>query len=379
MDLGVLRDKIDDIDKEMIRLFEERMRVSEQVARYKIECGKEVYDPERERNKIERARNMATTPFNARGVETLFNQLMAISRVRQYELVAENRREDFGFDEITQNYADARVVFQGVEGAYGHQATLGYFGDQVDCYHVATFEDVMKEVQNGHADYGVLPVENTSTGIITDVYDLMHLYDNYIVGEYVVKVEHALLGLRGADIRQIRTVYSHPQGLMQCSRFLDTKPEWEQVSLQNTAVSARKVLLEQDVTQAAIASPAAAAYYQLSVLEDHISDNENNSTRFIIIRKRKEYVKGADGISISFELTNAHETGSLYHILGFIIFNSLNMTKIESRPIQGEKWRYRFFIDFDGNLGEAHVRDALKGIEQETINFKILGNYIQVE
>lgn len=379
MDLGVLRDKIDDIDKEMIRLFEERMRVSEQVARYKIECGKEVYDPERERNKIERARNMATTPFNARGVETLFNQLMAISRVRQYELVAENRREDFGFDEITQNYADARVVFQGVEGAYGHQATLGYFGDQVDCYHVATFEDVMKEVQNGHADYGVLPVENTSTGIITDVYDLMHLYDNYIVGEYVVKVEHALLGLRGADIRQIRTVYSHPQGLMQCSRFLDTKPEWEQVSLQNTAVSARKVLLEQDVTQTAIASPAAAAYYQLSVLEDHISDNENNSTRFIIIRNRKEYVKGADGISISFELTNAHETGSLYHILGFIIFNSLNMTKIESRPIQGEKWRYRFFIDFDGNLGEAHVRDALKGIEQETINFKILGNYIQVE
>ena len=133
------------------------------------------------------------------------------------------------------------------------------------------------------------------------------------------------------------------------------------------------------MTQAAIASPKAAAYYQLSVLKEHISDNENNATRFIIIRNRKEYVKEADGISISFELTNAHETGSLYHILGFIIFNSLNMTKIESRPIQGEKWRYRFFIDFDGNLGEARVRDALKGIEQETINFKILGNYIQVE
>ena len=110
-----------------------------------------------------------------------------------------------------------------------------------------------------------------------------------------------------------------------------------------------------------------------------ISDNDNNSTRFIIIRHKKEYVKGADGISISFELANAHETGSLYHALGFIIYNSLNMTKIESRPIQGDKWRYRFFIDFDGNIGEAPVQDALRGMAQETINFKILGNYIQVE
>ena len=237
----------------------------------------------------------------------------------------------------------------------------------------------MKEVHEGRADYGVLPVENSSTGIITDVYDLMHLYDNYIVGEYVVKVEHALLGLPGTEIDQIKTVYSHPQGLLQCSRFLDEKPEWEQVSLQNTAVSAQKVLVEQDRTQAAIASPAAAAIYSLSVLKEKISDNDNNSTRFIIIRHKKEYVKGADGISISFELANAHETGSLYHALGFIIYNSLNMTKIESRPLQGDKWRYRFFIDFDGNIGEAPVQDALRGMAQETINFKILGNYIQVE
>lgn len=245
---------------------------------------------------------MATSSFNARGVETLFNQLMAISRVRQYELVAEAHQDNFGFVECSGDHSGARVVFQGVEGAYGHQATLGYFGKDADCYHVKTFEDVMKEVHEGRADYGVLPVENSSTGIITDVYDLMHLYDNYIVGEYVVKVEHALLGLPGTEIGQIKTVYSHPQGLLQCSRFLDEKPEWEQVSLQNTAVSARKVLVEQDKTQAAIASPAAAEYYSLSVLKEKISDNDNNSTRFIIIRHKKEYVKGADGISISFEL-----------------------------------------------------------------------------
>lgn len=377
MDLGVLRDKIDTIDKEIIKLFEARMAVAEDVARYKIGQGKPVYDAVREQAKIVNARNMATTDFNANGVEAVFRQMMAVSRVRQYELIAENQKADFGFREVEFDTKGVRVVFQGVEGAYGHQALLGYFGDKIDRYHMPTFEGVMKEVQEGRADYGVLPVENTSTGIITDVYDLMNKYNNYIIGEYVVKVQHALLGLRGADINQIRTVYSHPQGLMQCSRFLDTKPEWEQVSLQNTAVSAKKVVVEQDVTQAAIASPAAAALYSLSVLKDNISDNDNNSTRFIIISNKKEYEQRADGISITFEL--AHETGSLYHILGFIIYNNLNMTKIESRPIQGEKWRYRFFIDFDGNLGDAAVRDALLGIEQETINFKILGNYIKAE
>ncbi len=375
MDLGLLRKEIDKIDAEMIRLFEARMAVSEQVARYKIENKKAVYDPVREKEKIEAVKAMATTPFHAQGVETLFNQIMAISRIRQYALMEESEKDCFGFKENAMDMVPKRVVFQGVNGAYGHEAALQFFGEEVPMYHVESFEDVMKEVQEGRADYGGLPVENSSTGIITDVYDLMHRYDNYIVAECVVKVEHALLGLEGAELDQIRTVYSHPQGLLQCSAFLNTMTNWEQISLKNTAVSAQKVQMDQDVTQAAIAGHGAAKWYNLEIIKDHISDNANNSTRFIIIKNKKEYVPKANGISISFEV--AHETGSLYHILGFIIYNGLNMSKIESRPIQGEKWRYRFYVDFDGNLSETSVRDALKSIEKEALNFKILGNYIQ--
>ncbi len=374
MDLAKLRQEIDEIDRQIIDLFEKRIQVSENVARYKIETGKAVYDPVRENAKIEAAKDMASTAFNQKGLEALFKQMMTISRIRQYELIAEKAPEAFPFSCVPQlDFEGCHIVFQGVAGAYGHQATLGYFGEEADIDHVVSFEEVMQAVSCGRADFGVLPVENSSTGIITDVYDLMSRYDICIVGEYEVRVDHALLGLKGAGINGIRTVYSHPQGLMQCSRFLRTHPDWEQISLLNTAVSARKVQEEGRPDQAAIASTLAADYYGLDVLKSGISDNDSNATRFIIIHNHKVYEESADRISITFEL--AHETGSLFHVLGFIIYNNLNMTKIESRPIQGEKWRYRFFIDIDGSLSDMAVRSALREVEKETSAFHILGNY----
>jgi len=378
MDLNVLRDNIDEIDSRITALIEERIRISEDVARYKISVGKAVLDPERERQKIEKVKENVSTDFNKRSMEALFNQIMTISRSRQYEIIAEDTGESFGFKKVSSfDISSPRAVYQGVEGSYGHQAAQGYFGDIEGLYHVENFEDVMREVSEGRADYGILPVENTSTGIITDVYDMLSGYNNCIIGEYVVKVEHALLGLPEAEEADIKTVYSHPQGLMQCAEYLSGKPAWEQISLKNTAVSARKVLMDRDPTQAAIASRAAAAYYGLKVLRSNINDIGNNSTRFIIIKNSREYDVKADDISITFELK--HESGSLYHILGFIIYNHLNMNKIESRPIRGEKWKYRFFIDFDGNLSDAPVRDALKAIEQESDSFQILGNYVKAE
>ena len=378
MDLQKLREQIDAIDREMIRLFEARIGVAEDIARYKISVGKPVFDPAREDSKIEAARAMASTDFNADGIEAVFRQLMAISRMRQYELTAADRESQFGFNMIEEAQLHGkRIAYQGAPGAYGHQAALGFFGEDTIVYPEKTFEDVMRAVQTGDAAYGVLPVENTYTGVITDVIDQLYRYDNYIIGEYVVKVEHALLGLPGADPRKISVVYSHPQGLLQCTDFLSGHPDWNQVSLLNTAVSARKVLEDNDPAQAAIASPLAANYYGLEVLTPRINDADNNSTRFIIICNHKQYERKADRISISFEL--AHESGSLYHILGFIIYNNLNMTKIESRPIRGEKWKYRFFIDLDGNLSEGPVRDALKCIAREATGFRILGNYLKAE
>lgn len=164
---------------------------------------------------------------------------------------------------------------------------------------------------------------------------------------------------------------------MQCSRFLDAHREWQQVSLQNTAASAKRVLDDQNMGQAAIASKQAAKNFGLVVLKEKLNDLDNNFTRFVIISHKKVFQKDADKISVCFEVP--HESGTLYNILGHFIFNGLSMTRIESRPIQGKPWQYRFFVDFNGNLREQAVRNALHGIQSETEGFRILGNYIGVE
>ncbi|MCI6019379.1 MAG: chorismate mutase [Clostridiales bacterium] len=372
-----LRDEIDRIDKEMVRLFEERMLVAENVAKYKMTIGKAVLDKTREKEKIENVRSLAHTDFNARGVEALFSQLMTISRMRQYMLMAQADTDSFGFKCDTQVITQkTKVVFAGVRGAYGQQAMDGYFGKDIDSFNVTTFKEAMDKVSSGEAEYGVLPIENSSTGIITDVYDLLAANNNYIVGVYDVKVEHALLGIPGAKIEQIKTVYSHAQGLLQCRKFLKDK-NWEEISLANTAIAAKKVVDDKDPSQAAIASVLAAKVHGLDILAKEINDIDNNTTRFIIIKNQKHFTPEADKISICFEV--AHESGTLYNVLSHFIFNGLNMSKIESRPIRGQKFQYRFFVDFEGNLNDKNVIGAMTGIMSETQNFRILGNYESID
>lgn len=368
-----LRDRIDEIDKEIIRLFEERMEAAEGVADYKRTVGKAVFDKEREDEKIKKVKAMASSDFNAQGAEALFGQLMSISRMRQYTLIADETKEVFGFRQDKQTTGShTKVVFAGVRGAYGQQAMEGYFGRDIDSFDVPTFKEAVAAVSSGEAEYGVLPIENSSTGSITDVYDLLSANHNYIVGEYILKIEHALLGFPGARIEDIQSVYSHPQGLLQCRKFLSGR-DWKSISLENTAIAAKKVLDDKDKSQAAIASKRAAEYYGLEVLEEKINDIDNNSTRFIIIKHEKVYTEDSDKISICFELP--HQTGSLYRILAHFIFNGLNMSSIESRPIRGMKWQYRFFIDVEGNLADKAVINALTGVRSETEKFRILGNY----
>lgn len=231
----------------------------------------------------------------------------------------------------------------------------------------------MEAIKEGMADYAVLPIENSSAGEVNDMYDLLEEYDNYIVGEQVIQVNHALLGLPDAEISDIKTVYSHPQALMQCSVYLDAHENWRRVSLSNTAEAAEKILKDQDRSQAAIASKAAAQFRGLKILEMPINYNRFNSTRFIIVTNRKMYEKDAKKVSLCFELP--HTSGSLYNILSHIIYNDLNMCKIESRPIPERNWEYHFFVDFEGNLNDSAVKNAIRGIMEEAVNFKILGNY----
>ena len=206
-----------------------------------------------------------------------------------------------------------------------------------------------------------------------DIYDLLVEYQHNIVAQQIIRAEHVLMGVPGSSIADIRTVYSHPQALRQCRKYLDEHPGWREAELLNTAVAAKKVREDADISQAAIASRQAAEYFGLEILNDKVFYSDTNSTRFIIVSGKKIYTSDADKISICFELP--HESGTLYNILAHFIYNDLNMTKIESRPLPMKNWEYRFFVDFEGNLNDSAVKNALRGIEQEASALRVFGNY----
>ena len=374
-DLQELRKQIDQIDQEMVRLFEARMDVCRQVAEYKIANGKKVLDRSRELEKLDTLGGMAHNDFNRHGIRELFQQIMAMSRKLQYQLLEkEGVSGSLPFTRIDHiDRKHCRVVYQGVEGAYQHQAALEYFGKDVNVFHMDTWKECMEAIKEGMADYAVLPIENSSAGEVNDIYDLLEEYENYIVGEQIIKIQHALLGVPGTKLEDIRTVFSHPQALMQCVGYLNRHPQWKQISLSNTAVAAEKAAQDGDKSQAAIAGEITAKLYGLEILEMPVNDCRFNSTRFIIVTNRKMYEKDARKVSICFELP--HVSGSLYNILSHIIYNDLNMCKIESRPIPERNWEYHFFVDFEGNLDDSAVKNAIRGIAEEAVNFKILGNY----
>lgn len=374
MDLGSLRDKIDKIDSQIVSLYEDRMDICRQVAEYKIETGKKVFDKQREQEKIAKVKSLTHNEFNSHGIEELFEQIMSMSRKLQYQLLAEHgslgKLPFIGVEELETK--KARVVFQGADGAYSQAAMMQYFGEEVNSFHVDTFRDAMSAIDEGSADFAVLPIENSTAGIVNEIYDLLVEFENYIVGEQIIKIEHCLLGVPGSRIEDIQTVYSHPQSLMQSAKFLENH-DWRQISMQNNAFAAEKVADEKNKTQAAIASEHAGKIYGLEVLKKGVNNSGTNSTRFIIVTNQKIFRKDARKISICLEVP--HESGSLYHMLSHFIYNNLNMTKIESRPIEDRNWEYRFFIDFEGNLADSSVKNALRGLRDEARTMKILGNY----
>lgn len=374
-DLQELRKEIDQIDQNIVELFEERMKASADVARYKIVNGRKVFDKDREQSKLEVLEGLAHSDFNRHGVRELFQQIMSMSRKLQYQMLedsgASGRLPFIAVDDIDRE--KIRVVYQGVEGAYSHAAMCEYFGKDVNCFHVKKWRDAMEAIAEGAADYAVLPIENSSAGIVADNYDLLVNFENYIVGEQIIKCEHALLGVPGSRLEDIKKVYSHQQALSQCEEYLEEHRQWQQIPYDNTARAAKKVAKDQDPSQAAVASKFAAEIFGLDVLAEHIYYNENNSTRFIVVTNQRVFRRDAKKISICFEVS--HSSGSLYNVLSHFIYNNLNMNKIESRPIPGRNWEYRFFVDFDGNLGDSAVKNALRGIREEAINMKILGNY----
>jgi len=374
-DLRELRERIDAVDCEMVRLFEARMAICEEVAALKAKTDRKVYDREREEQKLQKVRALAHGEFNKKGVDELYRQLMGMSRRRQYAILEQGHSSGrIPFIEVDQlDRENIHVVYQGVEGAYSHAAMQTYFGKGTESFHVRKFRDAMEAIADGSADYAVLPIENTTAGIVADNFDLLVDFENYIVAEQIIPVEHVLMAAPGTTVEEIRKVFSHPQALSQCEGLFSRHPDWQAVAYDNTALAARKIAGDKKKDEAAIGSRFAAEHFGLEVLQDHVNDMEENATRFMIVTNQRIFVKGAKKITICFELP--HSSGTLYNILSNFIYNDVNMTHIESRPIPGRNWEYRFFIDFEGNLNDASVRSALRGIRQEAIHMKILGNY----
>ncbi|MCR5747147.1 MAG: prephenate dehydratase [Lachnospiraceae bacterium] len=375
MELNECRNKIDAIDKEIVRLYEERMVVAEKVADYKILNGMNVLDRDRERSKINAVKSLTHSAFNSKGIEELYNHIMSISRKRQYDILEERGiKGRLSFMQKDKLDTDgARIVYQGIEGAYSEEATIRYFGENCNRVHVDTFKDAMGLIDEGLADFAVLPIENSSAGIVTENYDLLTKFENYIVGTQIIDIKHCLAAKSGTEVDKITDVFSHEQAIRQCRDFLDAHRNITSHTCENTAMAAAYVANEDNDHKAAICSERCAKLHGLEILSKEINYSSKNSTKFIIVTNQKIFLKNASKVSICFEIPD--NTGSLYHVLSLFYYNDVNMSHIESRPISEHPGEYRFFVDFEGNLAEASVRNALHGLREETVNMKVLGNY----
>ena len=375
-ELQTLRQNIDEIDSQLVELFCRRMDVTRRVGEYKRERGIPVLDQARERQVLQNKGELAGDELRP-AVITLYQTILALSRRQQRDLADQGtnnpgvKRWREARDSVRDPVDCPRVVYQGVPGAYSEQACLNFFGEEVNTAGLEQFEDCFLALREGRADYAVLPIENSSTGAIRQIYDLLTQYECYIVGETTVRVEHCLLAPKGATLDTITHVYSHEQGLFQCERYLNAHPNWKQVPQTDTAGSALMVANSGDITKAAICSARAAELYGLQILARTINHNTQNTTRFVVVSPRLELRPGADKISTLFVLP--HEAGSLHEVLSVFSVHGLNLVKLESRPLPERSWEYMFFLEFTGAPDDPAVGDALHELAQTTGEFRVLG------
>ena len=359
-DLNQCRAELDVIDAQLVSLFEKRMQVVRDVAQYKHEHNINILDSSRENVVLESRAAQLKEPVLKKPLMDLFREMMRLSR--------EEQRRYLDTLNTTQS-----VAYNGVPGAFSESAVVGFFGAQCDRRHYKTFEEVFAAVAGGEVKYGVLPVENSSSGSINLVYDLLGRYACHIVGEQLVRVEHCLLGVPGAKVEDIKTVYSHEQGFAQCPVYLGQHPQWTTTPYFNTAIAAKHVAELGDVSNAAIASRLAAEHYGLEVIAPDIHSYDGNHTRFIVVSASPVSSGVPDKATITF--TVRHERGSLMRVLSSFVAMGMNLTHIESRPLHESNWEYCFYVDLMGNVGENALRILMESLSRDCESCRLLGAY----
>ena len=379
MDLQEIRAQIDGIDDELVRLFERRMALAGDVAAYKREQGLPVSDRTREREIVSRV-TQGMDEQNAAYTKVLFSTLFDLSRSAQdralqgpsaltdaIRAAAENTPREFP--------SGATVAVQGREGAYSSFACDRLF-QRPSIMYFSTFESVFQAVEKGFCRYGILPIENSLYGSVTEVYDLMSKYNFHIARSVRIKIDHALLAKKGTALSDIREIVSHEQALGQCADFIKSLGDVRVTVCSNTAEAARAAAESGRNDIAALASPDCASLYGLSVLKTSVQNSDNNHTRFICISKDIEVYPGANRISLM--LTLPHRPGSLYRMMARFAALGLNLTKLESRPIEGLDVEFMFYFDIEADVCAAPVLGLLGDLDRAPETFNFLGAYSEL-
>lgn len=372
------RKRIDEIDKDLVRLYTERMKTAAAVAAYKKENGLPVLDAERERRLLARIADLAGEEMED-SVTALYGTVLSLSRAYQSSLLSERgeaaKAIESALEKTEKLFPErATIACQGVEGAYSQIAAEKLFRHPEIMYFTG-FEGVFSAIEAGLCRYGVLPIENSTAGSVTKVYDLMSRHRFYIVRSLRIKVDHCLLAKKGTVLSDIKEIYSHEQALRQCAGFLEKMKGVRVIPVENTAVAAETVARSERSDIAALSSRDCAALYGLSVLSPSVQDKDNNFTRFICISKEPEIYPGADRTSIM--MTLSHKPGALYHLLSRFYALGVNLTKLESRPIPESDFEFRFYFDLETSVYSPRLLQLLSELESESEGFRYLGSYAE--
>ncbi|MBR2906591.1 MAG: chorismate mutase [Clostridia bacterium] len=379
MELSELRADIDRIDKELVRLFCERMQVSAGVAEYKRKNHMPVLDPVRERALLTKVADLAGEE-NAQYTRILYESILSLSRAHQERALCGDSPLYTAITDAIENTEKlfphaARVACQGVEGAYSQSAAEKLFRSP-DIHYYSTFEDVFRAVESGECRYGVLPLENSTAGSVNKVYDLMLTHSFHIVRSVRVRIAHNLYVNHGVRLEDIKEVISHEQALNQSAEFLRSLGDVKITPVLNTALAARTVRDSGRTDLAALSSSACGSLYGLSCLMSSVQDKGANYTRFVCISKDLELYPGAEHTSLMMVIS--HKPGSLYRILSALNASGINITKLESRPIPDKDFEARFYLDVDLSIYDPEFARTLAALERECEELRYLGTYSEI-
>ncbi len=379
MDLENIRNNIDRIDTQLVELLKERMNCAAKVAKYKSENGMKIYDPKRERALLNRVSELAGEEHEA-SARVMFSLLMELSRAHQSKLILPKSK----YEDIIKNAIEntdklfperASVACQGTEGAFSQVACEKLFSVPNITY-CNTFEAVFNAIDKGLCRYGVLPIENSTAGSVNNIYDLMTKHNFYIVRSTRVQINHCLLAKPGVKLEDIKEIISHEQAINQSSQFLGTLKGVKITAYANTALAAKAVAESERNDIAALSSLECATLYGLHAVKKSVQNVGNNYTRFICISKQPEIYPGADRTSLMLVLP--HKPGSLYRTISRFYAHNINLTKLESRPIEGSDFEFMFYFDLNTSVYSPALAELICEFENELESFAYLGSYSEI-